>query len=143
MVIPEKVKLVGLTALLGGMGVLIYKSATQSDRLQDAIAHIRNAQDSIMASKQIIEAAKNDITSVRGELKSLQEMAGKAQINLENLRQERQQLELSINKTLATGRQLLLGQRELVVEFQKQKKVQDSIVDVITPLVTYPFNQKK
>jgi seryl-tRNA synthetase len=64
-------------------------------------------------------------------------------VNLESLRQERQQLEKSINQTLSNGRKVLDGQRELVEEFQKQKQKQDSIVDIITPLITYPFHLKK
>jgi chromosome segregation ATPase len=143
MIIPEKVKLIGLTALLGGVGVLMYKSATQSERLQEAIDHIRKAQDSIAASKQIIEVAKNDINAVRGELRSLQAMAGQAQINFEALRQERQQLEKSINQTLLTGRQVIDNQRALVAAFQKKKKLEDAKVDSISELITYPFNQKK
>ena len=142
MVISEKVKLVGLTALLGGGGVLLFKSATQSAHLREAIDCIRTAQDSIAAAKHIIDGAKNDINSVRGELKSLQEMAGKAQINLEALRQERQQLEKSINQTLSTGRQVLDNQRALVFEFQKQKQKEDAKVDSISQLITSPFNKK-
>ncbi len=142
MVIPEKVKLVGLTALLGGVGVLIYKSATQSDRLQEAIAHIRSAQDSITASKQIIEVAKHDITAVRGELQSLQKMAGQAQINLEALRQERQRLEISIKETLSNGREVLNKQRAMVLEFEKQRKEEEKKVENISELITYPLNPK-
>jgi predicted RNase H-like nuclease (RuvC/YqgF family) len=142
MVIPEKVKLVGLTALLGGVGVLVYKSATQSDRLQEAISHIRCAQDSIAASKQMIEVAKNDIFVVRGELKSLQAMAGQAQINLEALRQERQQLVSSIKESVTTSREVLARQKVLVLEFEKQKKEEEKKVENISDLITYPLNPK-
>jgi predicted RNase H-like nuclease (RuvC/YqgF family) len=142
MVIPENVKLVGLTALLGGVGALIYKSATQSDRLQEAIAHIRTAQDSIAASKQIIEVAKNDIFAVRGELKSLQAMAGQAQINLEALRQERQQLVSSIKESVTTSREVLARQKSLVLEFEKQRKEEEKKVENISELITYPLNPK-
>jgi chromosome segregation ATPase len=143
MVIPEKVKLVGLTALLGGVGFMVYSSATRSDGLKEAIAHIQSAQVAITESKQIIEVAKNDINSVRGELQKLQVMAGQAKINLEALRQERQHLEKSINQNVLKSREVLKEQHDLVEEFQKLKKEEQTKVNNIPKVITFPFNQKK
>jgi chromosome segregation ATPase len=142
MIIPEKVKFVGLIALLGGVGVLIYKSATQTDRLREAIDNIRTAQTLIKSSIDTIESAKSDIKNVRQELKSLQILAINAQNNLEKLRQERQDLEKTIKETLSNSRQVIKEQKLLVEEFQKQRQKEVAKVDSISPLITKPFSSK-
>jgi chromosome segregation ATPase len=142
MVIPEKIKFVGSIALLSGVGVLIYKSATQSSRLHEAIDNIRTAQSLISSSIATIESAKNDIKDVRQDLKSIQDLAKNAQEKLDNLRQERQQLDKTIKETLTNSRQVIREQRQLVEDFQKEKKKEDAVVDSISALITKPFSPK-
>jgi DNA repair exonuclease SbcCD ATPase subunit len=142
MIIPEKVKFVGLIAMLSGVGVLIYQSATQNARLHAAIENIRTAQSLIKSSIDTIESAKGDIKNVRQELKSLQTLAINAQNNLEKLRQERQDLEKTVKETLSNSRQVIREQKLLVERFQQQKNVEMAKVDSISRLVTKPFSPK-
>ena len=142
MAIVEKLKFVGSIALLGGVGVLIYQSATQSSRLHAAIDNIRAAQTLITSSIATIESAKNDIKDVRQDLKRLQDLALNAQNDLQTLRQERLQLEKTVKETLTNSREVIREQRRLVDEFQRQKRTEDAIVDSISTLVTLPFSPK-
>jgi chromosome segregation ATPase len=142
MIISEKVKFVGLIAMLSGVGVLIYQSATQNARLHAAIENIRTAQSLIKSSIDTIESAKGDIKNVRQELKSLQTLAINAQNNLEKLRQERQDLEKTVKETLSNSRQVIREQKLLVERFQQQKNVEMAKVDSISRLVTKPFSPK-
>lgn len=141
--LAEKIKFVGMVAILGGVGALIYKSATQSDRLHEAIDNIRTAQSLIKCSIDTIESAKTDIKCVKENLKSLQEMAGITQKNLDILRQERVQLEKTIKETLSNSRTIIRGQKDIVDEFQNLKRTQDSIVDNVSPLITVAFSPRK
>jgi chromosome segregation ATPase len=140
--LAEKIKFVGMVALLGGVGALIYKSATQSERLHEAIDNIRTAQSLIKCSIDTIESAKTDIKGVRENLKSLREMALIAQKDLNVLHQERQQLEKTIKETLSNSRTIIRGQKDIVDEFQNLKRTQDSIVDNVSPLITVAFSPK-
>jgi chromosome segregation ATPase len=142
MIIPEKAKFVGLIAMLSGVGVLIYQSATQNARLHAAIENIRTAQSLIKSSIDTIESAKGDIKNVRQELKSLQTLAINAQNNLDKLRQERQDLEKTVKETLSNSRQVIREQKLLVERFQQQKNVEMAKVDSISRLVTKPFSPK-
>jgi chromosome segregation ATPase len=142
MLIPEKVKFVGLIALLGGVGTLIYRSATQNDRLREAIENIRTAQGLITSSIATIESAKGDIGNVRKDLQNLQKLAETAQIDLKNLQTERQQLEKTVKETLINSREMMREQRRLVDEFQSKKKQEDAKVDSISALITKPFSPK-
>jgi chromosome segregation ATPase len=140
--LAEKIKFVGMVAILGGVGALIYQSATQNARLHEAIDNIRTAQSLIKCSIDTIESAKTDIKGVKENLKSLQTMAVITQKDLEFLRQERQQLEKTIKETLSNSRTIIRGQKDIVDEFQNLKKTQDSIVDNVSPLITVAFSPK-
>jgi DNA repair exonuclease SbcCD ATPase subunit len=143
MTIPENVKLVGLVALLGGVGTIIYKSATQSDRLKDAIEDIRHAQTLISSSIKTIESAKTDISEVRQELKTLQDLAVNTRKDLEILRQERVQLEKTVKETLKSSREVMREQRELVEDFMREKKQKDAAIDSIPRPNIIPLSQIK
>ncbi len=142
MTIPENVKMVGLIALIGGVGTLIFRAATQNDRLREAIEDIRKAQTLIKSSIDTIEIAKTGIKDVQFELKSLKSIAEASQTKLETLREERQQFEKSIKETVLNSREVMRNQKQLVDEFQKLKKERDAQVDSIKPLVILPLPQK-
>jgi chromosome segregation ATPase len=142
MVINEKIKYAIRMSIVGGVGFLIYKAATTNDRLRDAIDHIQKAQTLITSSIATIESAKGDIKDVRTDLQKLQDLAKTTQSNLDKLRAERENLEKTVKETLSNSRTVIKEQRHLVDEFQKLKSQQDSIVGIISPIVTRPFSPK-
>jgi chromosome segregation ATPase len=142
MAIPESFKTVGTIALLGGIGMMIYQSLTSNDRLREAISNIREAQVLIKGAKDTIESAKLDVKSVQTELRILQNLATESQKNLDRLRDERQQLEKTIKESVANSRDMMKEQKRIVDEFQKQKRVQEAVVDSISKLIAVPLLPK-